>query len=1000
MRISIRLCILTLPLALLRAQTGSSDPAGVLGQLAVARLAGSGNDSIQAMTSGAAGNLYIAGTTSSVDFPVKNAMQPEIGEAPLTRSLDGGLTWQRMGSPPVLPREIAPHPSDPQTFLTGGLDGIYKTSDGGQTWRHVYTWDPPNSTVPEVLEIAIDPANPRFAYAHVAISTPFLASTDGGDTWQVRTPPVPGTVNWFGARQLWVDPRGSGAVALGLSLSRDHGLTWTAMTSPPAGTPTFTVPDRQHSGWVYAATAATTRGYLYLSTDWGTTWIDRAQPAYWEIESLLVDPDLPNILYASANGTLYVSDDGAASWHAAGAGPYGNLAYLSRQCMGGALLVVSGGHVVSSPDFGASFQPTQLTRVLAVVTGPGCAVYAVRSFMSDAFITKLSPDGEVLWSTFLGGADRDASVAIALDGKGNVYVTGNTSSTDFPTTAPRVGQQGQQNIFAAKLDADGNLLYSVVLGGELSDTVTALAVDSGGDVHLVGRTTSKSFPATPGAFQTQAGAGNNGFAVKLGPDGQIIYSSYLQNIRLANPLNPFFFSTVPVAPVSVAVEAGGSALIAAYGTTLSRMSSDGSTLTAASVMPGQIYTMETDSQGDIYVAGQTSGSPSSSGVCFYAGIYHQNVYLPSGDIFVVKLRPGGLDQVYSTRLFGDCGSSPGAIKVGATGEVTLGMWTYAGFALRNPVLASSPACTFNGHAAVSRLSADGSALLFSSELDMCASAPAIALGQDDSLYTGVTGGPAYLRPIHGAVLHLPVLPPTVMSVDAIYHAFTGSQGRVAPGVPLTIGGQGLSLESIDLGLNDPDPLPPQLGGVQVLFDGSPAEMFQVAPDHLICVPPAGIKGKNWATVQVINSSDSGTPFLVHVNDPLIGLLTRSFPSPPRSKPDGNIRNEDGTPNDADHPTALGSTVTLFATGVSEPGRVALYWAPPPYVPNPLPSPFPTGPTPVYGTAEAMPGFIRALYQIEFKIPDALGPGVQYLPQPGVVTRVEIEFGNTVGVYVK
>jgi hypothetical protein len=93
-------------------------------------------------------------------------------------------------------------------------------------------------------------------------------------------------------------------------------------------------------------------------------------------------------------------------------------------------------------------------------------------------------------------------------------------------------------------------------------------------------------------------------------------------------------------------------------------------------------------------------------------------------------------------------------------------------------------------------------------------------------------------------------------------------------------------------------------------------------------------------------------------------------------------------------------VTLFATGLSGPGQVKLYWAPAPYVPNPYGYPGPTGPGPVYGTAETMPGFIPYLYQIKFKVPDRLGPGVDYLPPPGVVTRVPIQLVYEVGIYVK
>lgn len=141
----------------------------------------------------------------------------------------------------------------------------------------------------------------------------------------------------------------------------------------------------------------------------------------------------------------------------------------------------------------------------------------------------LAPGGsEVLWSTFLGGSDLDASAALALDSLGNVYVAGNTASADFPTTAPRSGPPGQRNAFAVKLDAAGKVVYSVAFGGESFDTVTGLAVNAKGEAHLAGWTTSKSFPVTPGAFQTQAGS-IDGFAVKLAADGTIAYASYLSN---------------------------------------------------------------------------------------------------------------------------------------------------------------------------------------------------------------------------------------------------------------------------------------------------------------------------------------------------------------------------------------------------------------------------------------------------------------------------------------
>lgn len=313
---AIRWWIFALPLTLLHGQIRNSDPGGVLSRFAVARFAGLGNESIQAMTSDTAGNVYVAGTTSSPDLPMKNAAQPQMGEVLLMRSVDRGVTWQKVPQPGVLPVTITPHPSDPLTLFVGAIDGIYKTGDGGLTWRHVYT-------CPSCVfsRIAIDPADPRRIYAAggaVYPSPGFLTSGDGGETWQPRPMPV------NGSSPLWVDPNGSGTVGFGRSLSKDHGLTWTSMTALPMGYPSFTIPDPHHPGWIYAATAAGTSGRLYRSTNWGATWVERPSPTLGEsfqlgISQLLFDPDLPNTLYATAFlSGLQISDDAGATWRTPG----------------------------------------------------------------------------------------------------------------------------------------------------------------------------------------------------------------------------------------------------------------------------------------------------------------------------------------------------------------------------------------------------------------------------------------------------------------------------------------------------------------------------------------------------------------------------------------------------------------------------------------------------------------------------------------------------------
>jgi uncharacterized protein (TIGR03437 family) len=128
-----------------------------------------------------------------------------------------------------------------------------------------------------------------------------------------------------------------------------------------------------------------------------------------------------------------------------------------------------------------------------------------------------------------------------------------------------------------------------------------------------------------------------------------------------------------------------------------------------------------------------------------------------------------------------------------------------------------------------------------------------------------------------------------------------------------------------------------------------------------------------------------------------GFLTYSYPAfPPTGSVDGNIRNADGTLNNPQNPAPPGSTVTLFATGLTAPGVVPLLWnAPPPQSQYPPPYFF------LSGNARHMPGFIDAIWAVDFQIPDAPGDGVYVVPVSGVLTRFEIGYvGSGLGVYVR
>ncbi|MBI4166047.1 MAG: SBBP repeat-containing protein [Acidobacteria bacterium] len=149
---------------------------------------------------------------------------------------------------------------------------------------------------------------------------------------------------------------------------------------------------------------------------------------------------------------------------------------------------------------------------------------------NDAFVAKLNAAGSALvYSTYLGGADNDVSAGIALDSTGNAYVTGYTSSADFPTQNPLQGNYaGDTDGFVTKLSAAGDvLLYSTYLGGTLNEYFSGIAVDNAGNAYISGRTSSRDFPTVNPIQAAQAPGYYDAFVATLNNSGSgLIQSTY------------------------------------------------------------------------------------------------------------------------------------------------------------------------------------------------------------------------------------------------------------------------------------------------------------------------------------------------------------------------------------------------------------------------------------------------------------------------------------------
>jgi hypothetical protein len=169
---------------------------------------------------------------------------------------------------------------------------------------------------------------------------------------------------------------------------------------------------------------------------------------------------------------------------------------------------------VYSPDF-PTLNPAQATR--------GGAAPDV-----DAFVTKLSSSGALSYSTYIGGSDDDRGNGIGVDGSGNAYVVGGTGSTDFPISNALQGTiAGSSDAFVTKLTASGAFSYSTYLGGAGGELGSGIAVDGGGNAYITGMTSSSDYPALNALQGTFGGGYTDAVVTKITPGGALSYSTYL-----------------------------------------------------------------------------------------------------------------------------------------------------------------------------------------------------------------------------------------------------------------------------------------------------------------------------------------------------------------------------------------------------------------------------------------------------------------------------------------
>lgn len=290
-------------------------------------------------------------------------------------------------------------------------------------------------------------------------------------------------------------------------------------------------------------------------------------------------------------------------------------------------------------------------------------------------------DPALVFSTYFGRGGIPFLNGIAVDSSGNTYVTGSTSSTDFPTTpgAFQTSYAGKDaanggDVFVTKFGPDGSLIYSTYLGSSDHEQASGIAVDSSGNAYVMGLTHGKGFPTTPGAFRTDFVNFAAVFLSKLNAAGTaLVYSTFLEGS------NGFVFGS----PKGIAVDGSGNAYLTGY------------------------------SSGSIRATGAQQIGPGGG----------------DNDAFVMKVNPTGTAIVYNTHLGGNGKDQGNAIALDSSSNAYVTGWTVSTDFPTTPNAFKAKHRNPGGEPFVTKLNSSG-ALIYSTLLGGSASGEASGIAVD------------------------------------------------------------------------------------------------------------------------------------------------------------------------------------------------------------------------------------------------------------------------------
>jgi uncharacterized protein (TIGR03437 family) len=621
------------------------------------------------------------------------------------------------------------------------------------------------------------------------------------------------------------------------------------------------------------------------------------------------------------------------------------LLLLAILCAGG----LAGANLVFDNTFGGN----QIAGATAIALDLQGNIYVTGTTQSQAnsglttiFVNKWSPDGsQLLYTTNFGGNGSTVATGIAVDSAGSAYITGFTSSSNFPVTSNAIQPSlaAPFDAFVTKLSPDGSqMVYSTLLGGSGSERAYAqaygIAVDSGGNAIVTGSTQGTNFQVTPNAFQSAPVSGctantsyinvssaGDAFISKIAPDGgSLVYSTLLGGscatfglaLALDGSGNAWVtgYTSSPDFPVTSGATqpqfAGGG-----YDGYLAQFTSGGA-LAYASYLGGSGFDSVTgitlDASGAVYVAGVTSSViipslgplPDSGSQCVILSIGPPELTY-AGVPFLAKLTPITNSGGGFSYLDGTCAGNV-LVALDATGAP----WIAGAFQIGpTPSLSTVSPLQIGGGGFLTKFSSDFQfPTPFSTYFDTI---NGLALDSSGFAYIAGAGPLASTQVTTTQAAFVAKIDPTPPPISLDQVLATGSvvyesnlELGVAPGEVLRLIGRGIGPTAATPGIiNSSDIVTTSVAGVEVTFGGVPAPLLSVSAGEIDCIAPFEIASQGGTTsIQIQYNGTQSNPVQMNVEATAVEVLAVLNPyfvlnSSSNADPD--------------------STVTLYLAGVGQ-----------------------------------------------------------------------------------